>query len=221
MVESSFLIPTTTAEPATQQGQRVKPIFVEEFQRKVIPRDVKIHWPQRHPITCALHRFPEGYPFKCVELGVFSGDHSNEMLSVLEPERLYLVDLWMDIKVSKTGTDYLGESQEDWDRRYFSVVDRYTSCPNVSILRMNTEDAARVVPGNLDLVYIDACHEYESVKQDMKNWLPKLNKGGILSGDDYWRDIVAQGVTDFLKDYPQYKLQISDNNTQWWFIKED
>ena len=75
------------------------------------------------------------------------------------------------------------------------------------------------IPNDLDLVYIDANHEYESVLNDMGKWLPKVRTGGILSGDDYSRPQTAKAVVDFLKDYPQYDLQISDNGTQWWFVK--
>jgi len=221
MAETSFIIPTSTAIAAPQQEQPIESVFVEEFQRKVIPREAKIHWPQRHPITCALHHFPEGYPFRCVELGVFEGDHSLEMLRVLEPERLYLIDMWADIKVSGEGHDYLEYDQENWDRRYLNVVEKYIPYGTVSVVRMSGDQAAKVVPNDLDLVYIDANHDYAPVLNDMTKWFPKVRQGGILSGDDYCREDVVRAVADFLKDYPQYQLQVSDNRTQWWFIKED
>lgn len=217
MSENKFIMPTTTATGPSSSTS----IFVEEFNRDVEPRASKVHWPQRHPITCALHHFPEGYPFKCVELGVYEGDHSLEMLKVLDPVQLYLVDMWIDIKISGEGSDYLPDDQSDWDARYLKVVDRYASCANVRVLRMSTDQAAEVVPNDLDLVYIDANHDYAGVLNDMEKWFPKVREGGILSGDDYCREEVVRAVADFLKDYPQYKLQVSDNTTQWWFIKEN
>ena len=36
-----------------------------------------------------------------------------------------------------------------------------------------------------DFVFIDADHKYESVKQDIEDWYPKVRKGGILAGHDY------------------------------------
>ena len=210
-----FIMPQSTAEP----GPPPEPsrILVERFGRKVVPRAAKIHWPQRHPISYALHYFPEGYPFKCVELGVYEGDHSFEMLKVLEPERLYLVDMWAEIP--EEGKDYWEDNQEEWDRRYLSVVDRYAPFANVSVVRMPGDNAASIIPNDLDLVYIDANHDYEPVLNDMAKWLPKVRPGGIFSGDDYSRPQTAQAVVDFLKDYPQYQLQVSDNTTQWWFVK--
>ena len=36
-----------------------------------------------------------------------------------------------------------------------------------------------------DFVFIDADHKYESVKQDIDDWFPKVKVGGILAGHDY------------------------------------
>ena len=37
----------------------------------------------------------------------------------------------------------------------------------------------------LDFVFIDAQHDYDSVKKDIEIWTPKLKPGGLLSGHDY------------------------------------
>ena len=41
------------------------------------------------------------------------------------------------------------------------------------------------IDGGIDMVYIDAIHQYKPVKDDIKTWLPKIVKGGILAGHDY------------------------------------
>jgi cephalosporin hydroxylase len=38
---------------------------------------------------------------------------------------------------------------------------------------------------SLDFVFIDASHDYQSVKQDIEAWLPKVRSGGIIAGHDY------------------------------------
>lgn len=45
---------------------------------------------------------------------------------------------------------------------------------------------ARVLPFEADLVFLDAAHDYASVAADIEAWLPKVRKGGILCGHDYW-----------------------------------
>ena len=53
------------------------------------------------------------------------------------------------------------------------------------------EAVKKIEDGSLDLVFIDADHRYEAVKEDIIAWLPKIRKGGIISGHDY--------------DYPRYR----------------
>lgn len=36
-----------------------------------------------------------------------------------------------------------------------------------------------------DLIYVDASHEYEAVKEDIKGWSSILKQNGTLMGDDY------------------------------------
>jgi predicted O-methyltransferase YrrM len=39
---------------------------------------------------------------------------------------------------------------------------------------------------SLDFVFIDGSHEYKDIKDDIIHWLPKVKKGGILAGHDYY-----------------------------------
>ena len=48
-----------------------------------------------------------------------------------------------------------------------------------------------------DLIYIDAAHEYESVKRDISLYFDLLSENGLLIGDDY---IVWEGVTRAAND---------------------
>lgn len=47
---------------------------------------------------------------------------------------------------------------------------------------------------DLDLVFIDAEHTYDAVRQDISLWIPKVKKGGIICGDDYYPDGNFPGV---------------------------
>ena len=55
----------------------------------------------------------------------------------------------------------------------------------------------------LDAVFIDAAHDYESVNADIRAWRPKVKGGGILAGHDIDEPGVARAVEELL---PQYKV---------------
>jgi len=68
---------------------------------------------------------------------------------------------------------------------------------------------------SLDWVHLDARHDYANVKADIEAWLPKVKRGGWLSGDDYdrlkWPEVV-QAVSDLLPEAQQWA------NQQWRWI---
>ena len=56
---------------------------------------------------------------------------------------------------------------------------------------------------SVDFVYIDAEHDYHSVKQDLSVWFPKVKIGGFLAGHDYNKQQfpgLVKAVWDFQKD---------------------
>lgn len=75
---------------------------------------------------------------------------------------------------------------------------------------------------SLTMVFLDARHDYESVKEDITLWLPKVKVGGILGGDDMgvpgeanpvWPG-VKKAVNELL---PGWKYSPHD---AWLFIKD-
>jgi predicted O-methyltransferase YrrM len=61
--------------------------------------------------------------------------------------------------------------------------------------------------GSLDMVYIDALHDYENAKHDIADWLPKVKKGGFLCGHDYWKKFpgVIRAVNELHKPIKMFK----------------
>lgn len=49
------------------------------------------------------------------------------------------------------------------------------------LIRSEFADACgQFANGSIDLLHIDGCHTYESVKRDFESWLPKLSRRGIV-----------------------------------------
>ena len=59
------------------------------------------------------------------------------------------------------------------------------------------ESASLYKDKSLDFVFIDAAHDYESVKKDITAWLPKIKDSGIIAGHDYaWCKDVENAVNE-------------------------
>lgn len=69
----------------------------------------------------------------------------------------------------------------------------------------STTAAQQFADGSLDFVFIDAAHDYDSVKADIAAWLPKVKKGGLLAGHDYHHPPVAQAVDEAFADVHRYE----------------
>ncbi len=91
------------------------------------------------------------------------------------------------------------------------VIDKINLIKNDSILA-----AKSFKDRYFDIVYIDADHEYASVKADIIAWLPKVKIGGYICGDDYiggWPGVV-KAVNEVLG-----RGNIKKVGQQQWFLK--
>ena len=69
-----------------------------------------------------------------------------------------------------------------------------------------------------DIIYVDAAHEYEPVKADIKHYWNILKQGGVMFGDDYadyWPG-VKQAVNEFVYEN---NLKLSVNGVVWSMTK--
>ena len=73
------------------------------------------------------------------------------------------------------------------------VLDRITVRRGQSV-----EVARTFADSSLDFVFLDASHDYPSVKADITAWLPKIRPGGTLAGHDF--DHGFLGVVHAVRD---------------------
>jgi len=73
------------------------------------------------------------------------------------------------------------------------VEGHYTAVKGMSV------NAAKLYEDNsLDFVFIDASHDYDNVKADIKAWYPKVKSGGYLGGHDYYGEDIRRAVIEVL-----------------------
>ena len=134
---------------------------------------------------------------KCVEIGSYSGegtvvlaDHFKEVLAV---------DPW------ENGYDPndVASHQCPMEDVFNAFTERTKVKGNINFSRGKSLDALEfLADGSLDLVYVDGDHRYEGALADIKGWLPKLRKGGCMTGHDFSFPTIRQALSETFKgDY--------------------
>ncbi len=95
----------------------------------------------------------------------------------------------------------------------------------LGMLWMSSLDAAKLLPNELDLVYIDADHGYQAVKDDIEAWWPKIRKGGILCGHDFTLNEhqdteVRQAVLEKFEVFSIEQDTLENGNIYVWWVKK-
>lgn len=90
------------------------------------------------------------------------------------------------------------------------------------IHRMTSLEAAKEVEDrSIDIVFIDALHTYEGVKEDLEAWIPKVKIGGIISGHDYMGMKIHEGVTTAVNERFGEKNIKTGPDVTWWIRKTE
>jgi len=119
--------------------------------------------------------------FKMVEVGSLEG--ISTLLFAGCVNTVYSVDCY-DYKVPETGR--IPEHDQMFVEAERMFISRTKDVPNIIKIRKTSVEAAKDFEDySLDAVYIDAEHDEENVRADIRAWRPKIKRGGILSGHDF------------------------------------
>lgn len=141
-----------------------------------------------------------------VEVGCKEGRTSGHILKNISDARVVAIDPWM---TQEATSDPTKETYKDWDfakieREFWQNIGEENRA-RCAMLRMTSEEAAQrwdvdaplgwhhtegttfggTTANPADLVFIDALHDYEHVKQDIALWWPRVRVGGMLAGHDF------------------------------------
>lgn len=75
----------------------------------------------------------------------------------------------------------------EWNDAYGVFMKNINPVKNyINPIKATSENASTLYPNDsVDFVFIDGGHDYDCVKNDIKCWIPKIKKGGIMAGHDY------------------------------------
>lgn len=140
---------------------------------------------------------------RIAEIGVSHG-HNISKLIRCKPELAVAIDVWRTTPYYKFWNDQVFEG-------FYQKVCRL-AIENRCLLpiRLDSIIAANLFPNNyFDFIYIDAQHDYLSVKANIKSWWPKVKHGGFLSGHDYY-----QGEWTFIENVHKSRVTIDVGTKQ-------
>lgn len=145
--------------------------------------------------------------YRMVEIGCFAGEST--IIFAPRVRCLYAVDPWL----SGYDDDDIGSRvmNEEIENDFDKATNKF---PNIVKMKMTSLQAhTRFANNTLDVVYIDACHKYEAVKNDIVIWKPKVKKGGIIAGHDFCMDGVKKAVLESIGRVDEVYVDSS------WFVR--
>lgn len=130
-----------------------------------------------------------------VDVGTFLGASAEALLKGMPPNgRLITVDKYHGLLKNLPCTARAAVENMPPEAIMAAAFARLSSYQDRVTLVAGTSDGLAAIfrPGTADLIFIDAAHDYENVKADIRAWLPALKPDGILVGHDY--DKISDGM---------------------------
>lgn len=159
-----------------------------------------------------IDRFESGSSF--VEIGAYLGKSTcflaEKLINSGKNITLNIVDNW----VGHPSDIALVEEIKKFGNIYDIFIDNMTKAnvlDKLNIIRGDSaESASNFEDNSIDFVYIDAAHDYESVKRDINTWLPKVKLSGVIAGHDYG-NVSSTGVDQAVNEIFANKVKIIEN----------
>ncbi len=141
-----------------------------------------------------------------VEIGVYKGEHAKSMLEQLDIDRLILIDPYQPGKYCQKPV----EAFKCMEKNLQKFKEK------VQLIKATSDEAIKLVPNDLDFVYVDGNHDYEFVKRDLINYSAKLKPNGVIGGHDFNNDFldVIRAVCEFSQGQ-----ELHVESADWWLIK--
>ncbi len=140
-----------------------------------------------------------------VEVGSWKGHSTRHLVKSLQKTGkefvLFAVDLWSKLPKENPLWEAHPEQMPYLRHIYnYNLVKSGTRNDVFDMIIDSTEAASKFKDRSVDFCFLDASHDYASVMQDLKAWLPKIRKGGVLAGHDIHSEDVGNAVKEFFTE---------------------
>lgn len=169
-----------------------------------------------------------------VEIGSWLGRSAAlmavEIINSKKDIQFYCVDPWSDggpdlkHKVDQMRLPYLDKTgKERFDLYQLFLKNTQRVAHIIHPIRKPSLDAVHhFAEGTIDFLMIDGSHQYQDVCEDIDAWLPKMKRGGMISGDDYnWSGVERavkekfSGMDVKVVELPKAKNNVSKKPAYW------
>jgi hypothetical protein len=134
----------------------------------------------------AILRAQDGAHF--VEVGTWKGRSAAfmivEIINSGKSIKFDCVDTWLGSKVHHDQPQ--NYTKQELNELYNTFINNMKEVEgHYTAHKMTSVEASKLYENaSLDFVFIDACHEEESVYNDIIHWLPKMKSGSLFAGHD-------------------------------------
>lgn len=144
--------------------------------------------------------------FEIAEVGSFQGKSTE--LFALTTKKVWSIDPYLPyVEIDPS-------FMQDAEQQLLNMMQNYN---NIQKIKKTSMEACILFEDNsLDAVYIDGAHDFENIKLDIFNWLPKVKVGGYISGHDYTTVPVIKYVVDNI--FPNHDIKVYQDSS--WIVKK-
>lgn len=167
---------------------------------------------------------------KVCEIGSWVGESTSHWANAIKDNGGKVVSVdWFKGNIG-TGLDTIANTVDVYEIFISNMVELGIR-DMVEVFHMESVEAVKFINDeSMDIVFIDASHDYENVSKDISAWYPKVRRGGIICGHDCeskeWDEAFIH--TDYMngkhhgvikavmEKFPDFTI----DNFIWWKVKE-
>lgn len=164
------------------------------------------------PMVLFLKEYYADKPLIGGEIGVATGFNSFSMFKELNIKKQYLIDPFLPYR--SVHNEYFYYTYEAAKKNLVEYSDR------IVFIKDFSDYAVRKVEDRLDFLYIDGCHSYFQVRNDINNYFPLIKKGGVIGGHDFYGEYKGL-ITAVIEFSNNRGLTYDSLKADWWIIKKE